>query len=241
MSEISLTEFSQFLDRFRPVASVEDVPDLDTLQNQFIRLKEEFLDIQQIATENALVHATGFNVFSVLGLSRAENRTHSAMLANLLSPYGDHGQQYLFLEKLIDYCHEKYPDFPKPSEDLKTGHWEVITELPIPPLGRMDIVIRSPDLNYLCVIENKVDAYEHQEQLVRYGKWLDKQRQFYPDQALFFLTIDGHKSNTARELEYWCLSYHDDIADWLFKTLDYIQAPTVSVIVQQYIDLIKAL
>ena len=241
MSDLSLIEVTQFLDRFRMVAGVSDIPDFDTFQNHFNRLKIEFLDIQQEATENARVHATGFNVFTVLGLSRAENRTHSAMLANLLSPYGDHGQQFLFLEKFIEYCMEKYPDFPQPSEDLKTGQWEVLTELPIPPLGRMDIVLRSPDLNYLCVIENKVDAYEQHEQLVRYGKWLDTQRQFYPDQVLFFLTIDGHKSFSARELEYWCLSYHDDIAGWLFNTLENIQAPTVKVIVQQYIDLIKAL
>lgn len=241
MSETNINDISLFLNSFRLIANVEDIPDFDSFQNQYTRLKEEFLAIQQEATENALVHATGFNVFSVLGLSRAENRTHSAMLANLLSPYGDHGQQYLFLDKFINYCQEKYPDFPKPSEDLKTGHWEVIIELPIPPLGRMDIVLRSPDLNYVCVIENKVDAYEQQEQLIRYGKWLDKQRQFYPDQALFFLTIDGHKSITARGLDYWCLSYHEDIAGWLSSTLDDIQAPVVKVIVEQYIDLVKFL
>ena len=42
-----------------------------------------------------------FNIFSVLNLSTKEVRLHSAFLAELLNPDGDHGLGYKFLEAFL--------------------------------------------------------------------------------------------------------------------------------------------
>jgi hypothetical protein len=109
------------------------------------------------------------------------------------------------------------------------------------PYGRLDIVIRSPDLNYLCVIENKVYAGEQSNQLWRYGEWLKTQEQDYPQRALIYLTLHGLASTTAQGVQHFCLSYKRDINWWLTKTIPNVQAPVVKTVVRQYLDLIGKL
>lgn len=216
----------------------------DTRYEEFVqtfeRMKAAIVQIKEQAEHEGLIHAPSFNVFEVLNLSRYETRTHSAMLAHLLDPAQSHGQGYLFLKAFLEYCHKKDASFPLPWTDLDAGHWQVVTE-EVTNIGRLDIVLRSPDLNYLCVIENKVDAWEQPEQLKRYGGWLERQRQEYPDQVLIYLTPSGSQAYTAQDFPYLALSYHEDIAAWLSRSLEGIQAPGVRVIIQQYINLAHTL
>jgi hypothetical protein len=67
-------------------------------------------------------------------------------------------------------------------------------------LGRMDIVLTcNPD--WIIVIENKVDAGEQADQLLRYAEWLDMQ-QAYKDRVLIFLTTTGYDSETGKNVDY---------------------------------------
>ena len=52
---------------------------------------------------NAKLAASGelFNLFSITRIERAEVNTHSAMIAELLSPEGRHGQGVYFLELFL--------------------------------------------------------------------------------------------------------------------------------------------
>lgn len=241
MFEITLTDISQFLDRFRNIRGAGIRTNFDQFQSAFIPLSDNIQFIQHEASQDARINATGFNVYKVLGLSRAETRTHSALLAHLLHPLENHGQGHLFLQSFLRHCYQTYSDFPLPSGSIHDGRWEVISEMIVPRYGRLDIIIRSPDLNYLCVIENKVDAFEQSQQLERYAKWLKGQRKFYPDQALIYLTTSGYAAVTAKEFEYFRMSYHQDIAEWLSSTLEQVQAQVVKVTLQQYIDLVSIL
>jgi hypothetical protein len=54
-----------------------------------------------------------FNVFSILGLERNENRTHSAFLAELLNPFGSHLMGNKFLEYFLGII-------PETAIDIKT-------------------------------------------------------------------------------------------------------------------------
>lgn len=236
MATLEPSAINEFFERYQKhtLSQVEEFQaDFNTLKIGFSRIHEEVID-------EALKTAPAFNVFSVLGLSRDEARTHSAMLAQLLKPDGSHGQQHLFLSSFLEYCAEKYPDFPLPSEDINSGHWIIRNEMFFSE-GRMDIVIQSPDLNCLFVIENKIDASEQEKQLFRYGKWMKSESSNYPSQALIFLTIRGDVSISSSGTPYFRLSYHVDITNWLNNILTKIQAPNVREVVRQYKLLIKKL
>jgi hypothetical protein len=240
MSDISLEELTDFFTRYRDGIQGQAEQELESFRQDFVQLKGGFLTVQHAAMEEARLSAPGYNVFSVLGLSRSEVRTHSAMLAHLLNPQASHGQMSLFLRCFLEHCAQKYAGFPMPSDAVENGHWETLTELST-PYGRLDIVVRSPDLNFIFVIENKVDAGEQQDQLTRYGRWLAAHQQEYPSQALLYLSVHGQPAYTAGEFPYFRLSYRQDIPAWLERALPQIQAPNVLEVVRQYRSLVLSL
>jgi len=181
-----------------------------------------------------------FNIFYLLGLSRAEVRTHSNFLANLLNPNGNHGQGMLFLRSFLDMLKKKYKGFPYPSDNLELGHWSAFTEK-VTRQGRLDIVVMNPIQSYVCLIENKIDALEGHRQLERYSLWLNSIRDDYHFQAMVYLTIHGEQAISALGYPFFTLSYRRDIASWLSKSIPEIQAASVKEIVRQYIDVIRRL
>jgi hypothetical protein len=214
---------------------------LQKFQSDFLRLKEGFGDIKHRAEKEGRLHAPGFNIFSVLRLERYEEHTHSAFIAHLLNPKASHGQGFIFLHAFFKYCNQKFQGFPIPAEELEMGQWEIFTELQVPPFGRLDIVFRSPNLNHLYVIENKVDAWEQNLQLKRYDQWLTRQRKHYANGTLMYLTPSIRRAYSAEGISYYHLSYHEDIVAWLEITLPKIDAPSVKEIVKQYRDLARIL
>jgi len=236
MTTPELSAITGFFDRYKKHTQSQ----VEEFQTKFDALKTGFSRIRDEVLEEARMMAPAFNVFSVLGLSRDEARTHSAMLAQLLRPDGSHGQQFLFLTSFLRYCAKKYSGFPLPSEDIASGRWIVRTEIAFLE-GRMDIVIQSRNIGCLYVIENKVDASEQDNQLFRYSRWMQKQQDDYPFQALRFLTPMGRPSLCADTVEYCQLSYRKDIATWLIEVMPLIQAERVRMVVQQYQELVAEL
>ena len=98
-----------------------------------------------------------FNIFNVLGLSTSEVRLHSAFLAELLNPNGDHGLGSKFLEAFVNDVVSDDNKFP-----FECNSAMVSVELDIGPIrndetegGRIDIYIQ--DMNkQTIVIENKI-------------------------------------------------------------------------------------
>jgi hypothetical protein len=200
---------------------------------EFSRMSKTYAERRKQSDEIQLREAPEYNIFHVLGVERDEVRTHSAFLCHLLSPYGSHGQGVFFLESFLCYCSTHLENFPSPPDFSDPKQWLVSSEEHT-HFGRMDIVIQNPLGHFLCVIENKIDAPEGERQLARYGEWMAGIKREYPQQALCFLTIKGSISITAGNLNYFRLSYHEDIAHWLNGVLDKIEAPGVRAVVHQY-------
>ena len=236
----SVQDISQFISDYQQRFYVNNSDYLQDFQTSFSRLKTEFTKIKKEAGIRAVTEAPDFNIFYLMGMTRDEVRTHSAMLANLLNPNGSHGQGVLFLGTYIDYCKDKYLNFPLNTEELDTGRWSAHAEMTTRH-GRLDVVIMNPTIGYLCLIENKVDAYEQPKQLQRYWSWMESRYREFPIQALIFLTIKGYEATTAWDFPYYRLSYNKDIAAWLENTILEIQAPIVKVIVEQYLDVVLRL
>ena len=127
-----------------------------------------------------------FNIFSVLGLETSEVRTHSAFLASLLNPNGDHGVSKVFLDAFVNAMHyeELQLNTKESSVDVEydTGN------------GRIDILI-SDNNKKAIIIENKIYAGDQPEQMKRYYDYAKSE--FTNGFRLLYLTLDGH--NPSKE------------------------------------------
>ena len=223
-----------FFERYRALRTSEDKAlSPGEFMRLFTQLRESYTALKKETIVRELREAPAFNIFNILGLSRSEVRMHSAFLGQLLFPRASHGQGNLFLKAFLEHCARKFTDFPPLPPLEPAENWLVSTENRT-RYGRLDIVIQNPREGFLCVIENKIDADEGHQQLLRYSQWMHDHLDVYPYQALCFLTIHGGASRTAESRPYFRISYHEDIVDWLEETLEHIQAPGVYEIVRQY-------
>ena len=160
-----------------------------------------------------------FNIFKVLGLSTSEVRLHSAFLAELLNPNGDHGLGNTFMKAFLDDVIKKQVNFSFDSSSAK-----VYVEYDIGKVstdykegGRIDLLIHDKN-GQTIIIENKIYAGDQPLQLYRYNDYADKH--FRGKYILLYLTLDSHlpdKSSIGKEstIEYICVSYKEDIIEWL--------------------------
>lgn len=120
----------------------------------------------------------GFNVFRILKLHAAENRTHTAFLAELLNPKGSLGQKDRFLLLFVQ-------QFCQATDVFHTASAVVTVEKHIGFInsnrtegGRIDIVIRDRFGNEI-LIENKIYAPDQENQLLRYHNYNKRAKLFY--------------------------------------------------------------
>jgi len=240
LAEPAVTEVAELLDRYRSLAAAQREEAVSDFRRRFTRLRDEFGKTKSAAQERAREHAPGFNIFRLLGVYRDEQRTHSALLADLLDPAGSHGQRHVFLQRFLEYCGQKF-DLPAIAvDDLLETEWVVRTEYQT-PFGRLDILIRNAELGLLYVVENKIYSPEQWDQLRRYADWLETQQGEYARQALFYLTLSGKRATSHQGALYHRLSYYEDVAAWLEGSLGRVAAPRVRETITQYLDLIQTL
>ena len=194
-----------------------------------------------------------FNVFSILRMETLEVKTHSAFLAELLNPDGNHGLGNKFLIEFIKMIPESEnhhflektkttPEYPigAISKDYNEG-------------GRLDILIESPQK--IIIIENKIIADDEKKQLIRYYNYARKKGKKF---AILYLTLDGKEASQISikgkdiiknkdtilqpQVHYYPISYKGDILLWLMRCLEISAShPMVRETIIQYINLIKKL
>jgi len=206
----------------------------------------------QITTASNLLHSTNFikkksdeisrlkgedfNIFTILDLESKENKTHSNFLFEILNPNGRHYFKDSFLKLFLKQLHIELDEYESES-------FEIQKEVSFSN-GRMDLVISSK--NFIAVIENKIFAIDQSEQLKRYDSYLktsDKKIKI-----LCYLTLDGRdasddsKQDLTKDVNYTCISYKNDIKDWLELCLREVgDFPIIRETIKQYLILIKKL
>ncbi|MDD2984599.1 MAG: PD-(D/E)XK nuclease family protein [Crocinitomicaceae bacterium] len=178
-----------------------------------------------------------FNLFTLLRKENEEVPLHSMFLAELLNPKGSHQQETLYLDLFLtqlgidDFetenavCHKEY--YTGVIRDNETRG------------GNIDILIRSVK-GEILKIENKIDAKEQRNQLLRYHN-------FQSNGRLIYLTLPGEESKVHEELgrlgvSYQQISYKKDIKEWLEACIE--KSATVPIVresIVQYLNLIKKL
>lgn len=189
--------------------------------------------------ENILkITGEGFNIFRILKLHAAENRTHSAFLAELLNPKGTHGKADAFLKLFTT-------KFLKKDIDFETSIAKVTIEKHIGFIngdktegGRIDIAIKD-NLDREILIENKIYAPDQENQLVKYHN-------HNKNAHLFYLCLEGCKVNeiscgALKESEHFhVITYKKDIITWLNECKkEAVSHPILRESITQYINLIK--
>ena len=159
-----------------------------------------------------------FNPFDVLKIERRETQ-HSALLAWLLNPRGSHGLQDYFLRRFLSEAAAKaQEDGIGDVTALDVDGWdlggiEVATER-----HNIDILLVDQDDEFVCIIENKIGAGEHSNQLARYLRIAERE---YEGLLPFpiFLTPDGIDPNSESDAERYVPLGYERIAGLVDRTL----------------------
>lgn len=76
------------------------IDNIENIQNLLSKI-QQLVELDNKQKEEARKRGEKYNIFSVLRMETAEMETHSAFLASLLNPDGDHGMKDAFLESFI--------------------------------------------------------------------------------------------------------------------------------------------
>ncbi|MDY0142436.1 MAG: PD-(D/E)XK nuclease family protein [Bacteroidales bacterium] len=221
---------------------------INSLLKQVKAINEKYEELSHLKGEK-------FNLFDILDRRTDEVKTHSAIIAELLNPKGSHGLGDEFLKLFLNQINTRVAEQTNQINIQNTKDTSVFVEYPIGEIkddevigGRIDILLTNERFN-LC-IENKILANDQHLQLFRYHNFLKNRRNPY----LLYLTLDGgdpdRKSTTIdnqglvlrKDVDYYCISYRNDILEWLQECLkSSVSYPILRESINQYIILIKSL
>lgn len=211
---------------------------------QFFQKVANICALEQAQQEERNRKGENYNLFSILRIEDSELK-HSALIANLLAPKGSHGCGDAFLRAFFEIALKgtTYP-FESSSPDSCTEHYT--GPIAGDTGGRIDILVKSSQ--YGLIIENKIYAGDQDKQLIRYDNYGKKDLKA-DRYLLVYLTLFGNEASegstakgSAKEVDYLCLSYAEDILRWLEQCarLAY-DKPLVRESLNQYIQTIKQL
>jgi hypothetical protein len=154
-----------------------------------------------------------FNPFLDTNLIRHEVK-HVSFIANLLNPHGTHMQGDIFLKAFLKEIDEKNLD------NFNTYSAQVYTEVSIGSnganKGRIDLWIENNER--VVAIEAKVETKDHDEQLIKYDKFLKTySKENHKDYHLYYLTKTGEKPIGTIPEGLNCIGYNNEILSWMEK------------------------
>jgi len=193
-----------------------------------------------------------FNIFKVLHLSTDEVRLHSAFIAELLNPNGDHGLGAKFLQAFIDnVISDKNFSFDSQSAEVDSEHYIGSITSDGTEGGKIDVFLKDKN-GHTIIIENKIYAGDQDNQLLRYYNFATRTTKNgkHKDEGanklfcLLYLTLDGKEASSTSlgqtEFEYECITYRKDILNWLNHCVGIAALhPSVRETISQYIINLK--
>ncbi|MBR9860728.1 PD-(D/E)XK nuclease family protein [bacterium] len=213
-------------------------PEIKNVKN----LLERAESITERHDEIQILKGERFNLFSILQMERLENRTHSAFIAEMLSREGSHGLGSVFLKLFVGLIGDINIDVDtsKVHVEYHIGTVNVQTGTG----GRIDIFI-TDSLGNAISIENKIDAGDQEQQLVRYHNYMKGSNQVYylnlfgsapSDESV----IDKNQNKLEPGKDFSIISYKSEIVDWLELCIkECYDLPVVRESIKQYLVLIK--
>ena len=212
-----------------PQNPVDDVGPFSSLLSQAAWLKDKIDALASASGEN-------FNIFTILDRETDEVKTHSAIIADLLSPDGLHGQGEVFARLFLDRLNIET------HGDLRRAR--VGAEVDAGKHGRIDVLFKMENL---CVVmENKIHASDQPRQLERYNDYATSK---LPNGRveLLYLTLQGSEPDkdslgSLPPGKVRCISYESDINEWLDACIrEVARIPQIRELLVQYQNLLRKL
>ena len=195
------------------------------------------LALQQLILDEDLEHLEDllaeFNLFDVLKIERRELQ-QSALLAWLLDPTASHGLQDYFLRRFLTAAAQKAQDegitgiTPLNVDAWDLANIEVATER-----HNIDVLLISQEDEFVCIIENKIGASEHSNQLNRYLATVEHEYQGLTRFPIF-LTPDGMETESNTSEPYVPLGY--EVIEGLIKRTLETRGSTISSGIAQFLE-----
>ena len=178
------------------------------------KLQELILDEDLERLENLLAE---FNLFDVLRIERREPQ-HSALLGWLLDPRASHGLRDYFLRRFLSAAAKAHDDGIGGASPVDVDGWgladvEVATER-----HNIDILLISQDDEFVCIIENKIGASEHSNQLSRYLSIVEREYEGLVTLPIF-LTPDGIEPEAEIDADRYVALGYGQVAGLIERTL----------------------
>jgi hypothetical protein len=177
-----------------------------------------------------------FNLFEAIGGVRAELR-HSNFLSFLLSPARSHGLGSKPLQNVLRAILTKLPSDQRPFPALEVVVGDLDDARLFREIDHIDLLVELRELNFVVVIENKVDAKAGDGQLARYKAVVDKK---YPRwRKLFvYLTPAGDEPDHP---EYVAFSYSElaQVIESSLKDGAHSYGSDIVLILTHYVEMLR--
>ncbi len=231
-----------------------DEKNIQSLLSQIKLISDHYKEMEDLSGES-------FNVFKVLKVERKEVKMHSAFIAELLKPKGSHKCGHIFLDLFIKQI--GYSDFIACSAKVEAEKYINVISDNYEHGGNIDIIVVDKEKKAI-IIENKIDAIDQKNQLLRYFNY--GVNEFGELFNLYYLTLDGKEATNeslglkpseqpigldgkeatneslgnSSKVKYIKISYKEHILLWLEECKE--KAGNNSILkesIAQYINLVK--
>ncbi len=211
------------------------------LLNSATSIRKKYEEIYKITGEN-------FNIFDICQLERNEDKLHSNLITDLLNPKGRHSMGSVFLNLFLETIDKTSFFKDKKDQDEKLDNLVVKTQK-YTDQGIIDIAIESN--NKVIIIENKIDAYDQENQLNRYYEWAKtkyEKKDNDKNTIIIYLTkfgespVESLEEDYIKELgdNYLEISYKDHIKEWIEKCIKEVSLkPGIREALNHYLRTVK--
>jgi len=177
-----------------------------------------------------------FNIFEAVGAVHAEVR-HSDFLSFLLDPSQNHGLGDIFVKRLLQRALATLPEQTLPITPIDLDIWDLNEIMVQREWQNIDILLTDERNRLAVIIENKIHAGEHGEQLQRYRRTVS---QHYPDWHILglFLTPEGDqpKDDSYIPVDYTLVC---TILEQLMEARSSSVGPDVKVAISHYTQMLR--
>lgn len=174
------------------------------------------------------------NIFELVGLDRQEIK-HSRFLKFLLTPSARHGLNDSFLKALIGKVLENSSTTAPPLRPLTFALADFQDATVQTEWRDIDILIESRENRLVLAIENKIDASESKEQLLKYEKVVNTA---YPHHKQLFAYLTPPEGNPPSRAQWSYITYAD-----VLNALNAAKAKAVKseihLTIDHYLDLLR--
>ncbi len=177
-----------------------------------------------------------FNIFEAVGMERQEIR-HSKFLAFLLDPNESHEMGDTFVKRLLQRAVMDSPNVSAPVTPIELSLWDFGEMSVRREWRRIDIFLHDERNRLAVIVENKIGAGEHGDQLSRYYEAV---REEYPEHKILalYLTPDGDEPSHP---EYFPVDYRAvcGILDELAESRASVAEPDAKVLIKHYTEMLR--